>query len=179
MATESISVYFRPLGTIAGVQYHHETLVAANTVLIVGLFLCAPATAKVSCLSGPQFLDRFEPARISQRSESSAILNFLTENASIYLNLFRVEGDVYRLEYKGKDEPVSFQFDRVHVSAPEPVRGDNMGQEGLYDITVTFGFKSDSKIMNLIYADALSGIIFKDIQFETGKNPCNSDAGGR
>jgi hypothetical protein len=161
---------------MSGLTYR---FIAANTVLMVGLFLCAPATAKISCLSGPEFLDRFESARISRRSDSITTLNFPTDNGAIYLNLFRVEGDVYRLEYKGKDEPVSFQFDRVLVSAPEPVRGDNMGQKGLYDITVTFGFKSDSKIMNLIYADEPGRVMFKDIKFEAGKNPCDSDAGGR
>jgi hypothetical protein len=29
MATESISVYFEPLGYIAGVQYYHEVLVCS------------------------------------------------------------------------------------------------------------------------------------------------------
>jgi hypothetical protein len=157
----------------------HYELIGANTVLIIGLFLCAPASAKVSCLSGSQFLDRFESARISQRSESGAILNFPTENGSIYLNLFRVRGDVYQLEYKGKDGPVSFQFDKVLVSTPEPVRSGNKENKGLYDITVIFGLKSEGQIMNLIYADELERIVFKDIQFEAGKNPCNSDTEAR
>jgi hypothetical protein len=89
-----------------------------------------------------------------------------------------VQGDVYQLEYKGKDGPISFQFDRVLVSTPEPVRSGNKENDGLYDITVIFGLKSGGQIMNLIYADEPERIVFKDIQFEAGKNPCDGDAGG-
>jgi hypothetical protein len=130
-------------------------------------------------LSGSEFLDRFEPARITQKSDIRTTLNFPTENGTIYLNFFRVEDNVYRLEYKGKNAPVSLQFDRVLVNTPEPAGSGNKENRLLYDITVIFGFKSDGNIMNLIYADEPERGMFKDIQFETGKNPCGTDVGGR
>ena len=157
----------------------HYDLFRANTMLMACFFSCAPASAKVNCLSGSEFLDRFEPARITQKSDIRTTLNFPTENGTIYLNFFRVEDNVYRLEYKGKNAPVSFQFDRVLVNTPEPAGSGNKENRLLYDITVIFGFKSDGNIMNLIYADEPERGMFKDIQFETGKNPCGTDVGGR